>query len=244
MDRYVLESRPPVSPGKDLDGNAPLSRKSTRTAARSSRKGIQKQQTLETPATSNLFRELMSSSGVHLASPSVSKGFAQGSRMIVEFLLSTSSEWFTSLLRDSWFGKTSPVSCRQKEDGTLEPCSGGWKNSGMGGPIGRLTLDFSEAPTNVAESSLLDVLEDDSTLPPGLFLSLSTQSKILGRLAKYGKVPPPGMGLPSTEPMGSQETKHPSSSSTQAPPFELHREAKEISSGDISPNGRGEEDSV
>lgn len=46
---------------------------------------------------------------------------------------------------DGWSGRTSPVSCRSTEDGRLEPCSGGWQDSGMGSPTGFLTLSTSAA---------------------------------------------------------------------------------------------------
>ena len=59
-------------------------------------------------------------------------------------------------------GKTLSVSCLLTEDGILEPSSGGWQSAGMGSPTEFSTLSFSEAPSNVVVSSLLDVLE----MPP------------------------------------------------------------------------------
>ena len=86
-------------------------------------------------------------------------------------------------------GKTCPVSCRATEDGILEPCSGGWKNSGTGGPIGSWTLGFSESPREGVECLLSDVLET-SDVPERFYLSPKACSGILRRAGRRGKTLP------------------------------------------------------
>jgi hypothetical protein len=241
MDLSAPESKPPALPGLTLDGSALSLPKSTRSARRSSKRDIQKSQTSEMSQRSEMYLQSTSWLEEHRASRSASRALGLEPTTIVEFLFSTSLEWLKEQILQSWFGKTSPVSCHREEDGTLVPSLGGWKNSGMGGPIGRLTLDFSEAPTTVVESSLSDVLEDDSTWPPERFLSLSTQSKILGRLAKYGKPVPEGAGLPVIPAGDSVETKPQNSFLMQAPHYEHPREEKETSCGGTRANGTGED---
>lgn len=229
MGRCAPGSKPPASPGMDLGGNAPSPRRSTRSARRSSRPATQASPISATSQPSMASLRSIYLSGGRPASPSPSRGSEVLSATIVGYWLSTSSDWLVRRKQESFSGRTSPVPCRRTEDGRLEPCSGGWKNSGMSGPIGRLTLDTSEAPTDAVESSLSDVLEDDTTLPRTLFLSLSTQSKILARLEKYGKPVPPEMGLPSCT--GSPETRPPSSSGTPPLPCVPTRAEKGTWSG-------------
>ena len=64
-----------------------------------------------------------------------------------------------SIAPSGWFGRTSPASCHQTEDGILEPSLGCWGNSGMGSPTGFSTLFTSEHQSTGAESLLSDVLE-------------------------------------------------------------------------------------
>lgn len=66
--------------------------------------------------------------------------------------------------RSGFYGKTSPVYCKLTADGILEPSSGKWQNSGMGGPTESMTLSSSEWPNNVAVSSLSAVLETGNHL--------------------------------------------------------------------------------
>lgn len=87
---------------------------------------------------------------------------------------------------NGWFGRTSPASCRQTEDGILEPSSGCWQNSGMGSPTEFLTLNTSEWHRDAAVCSLSDVLETGE-LPRRYFLSSTACKGILRRAEKRGK---------------------------------------------------------
>src|SRR5690606_15172487 len=89
-----------------------------------------------------------------------------------------------------WSGRTSPASCRATEDGILEPSSGAWGNSGMGGPTECLTLNTSEWPSDAAVCSLSDILETGE-LPQRYFLSATACRGILRRAEKRGKELPP-----------------------------------------------------
>ena len=95
-----------------------------------------------------------------------------------------------------WFGRTSPASCLQMEDGTLEPSSGCWGNSGMGPPTAFLTLNTSEhaaspmlSPSAVAVCSLSDILETGD-VPQRFFLTAKACQGILRRADKRGKALP------------------------------------------------------
>ena len=79
----------------------------------------------------------------------------------------------------SW--KPSPESCHQTEDGTLEPSSGHWQNSGMGSPTAFLTLKASESRNAAAECSLSDILEDAGNVPPRFYLTPKACKGILRR---------------------------------------------------------------
>jgi len=92
-----------------------------------------------------------------------------------------------------WYGKMSPASCQVGKDGTLEPCSEGWGNSGMGGPTASLTLSTSEwTGTSVrfrndgVVCSLSDILETGD-VPQRYYLSGRACRGILRRAEKRGK---------------------------------------------------------
>lgn len=85
-----------------------------------------------------------------------------------------------------WSGRTSPVSLARTVDGRLEPSSGRWKNSGMGGPTGSWTLSTSEFHSAADVCSLSDVLEM-SDVPQRYYLSAQACRGILRRAAKRGK---------------------------------------------------------
>jgi hypothetical protein len=94
-------------------------------------------------------------------------------------------------------GKMSPVFCPRTEDGTLEPSSGRWANSGMGSRTECWTLNTCEwgdgpEPSRSAGdvSSLSDVLET-GPLPPRFSLSAKACSGILRRAERRGKALPP-----------------------------------------------------
>jgi hypothetical protein len=87
---------------------------------------------------------------------------------------------------DGWCGRTSPASCRLTEDGTLEPSSEGWRNSGMGGPTEFLTLSSSEFHSAAVACSLSDILETGD-VPQRYYLSATACRGILRRAEKRGK---------------------------------------------------------
>jgi hypothetical protein len=115
--------------------------------------------------------------------------------------VATSCSPILPLLNDiapaGWYGRTSPASCQATMDEILEPCSGGWQNSGMGPPTGFLTLSTSEWNHTLAPclkddgvSSLSDVLETGD-VPQRYFLSEKACAGILRRAEKRGRVLPP-----------------------------------------------------
>ena len=115
--------------------------------------------------------------------------------------VATSCSPLVQLLRNiapgGWYGKTSPASCHQMEDGTLVPSSGSWANSGMGSPTGFWTLSTSEFNHTLAPSlsddgvcSLSDILEDSGSVPQRYFLSAKACAGILRRAEKRGKALP------------------------------------------------------
>jgi len=92
----------------------------------------------------------------------------------------------TDTAPSGWFGRTSPVSCRATEAGTLEPCLEGWQNSGMGSPTEFLTLSTSEWPKDAAVCSLSQTLEVGN-VPQRFFLSAKACAGILRRAERRGK---------------------------------------------------------
>jgi hypothetical protein len=100
---------------------------------------------------------------------------------------------FFALLRehgpDGWFGRTSPASCHQTEEGILVPFSEGWSNAGMGSYTECLTLNISEWPSDAAVCSLSDVLETQP-VPQRFFLSATACKGILRRAEKREKTLP------------------------------------------------------
>src|SRR6185312_14483835 len=75
------------------------------------------------------------------------------------------------------FGRTFPACCRRAEDGTLEPLSEGWQNSGIMRPGECLTLSTCEwtalsgpFPSDAGVCSLSDILETGD-VPQRYYLS-------------------------------------------------------------------------
>ena len=101
---------------------------------------------------------------------------------------------FSALLTEhapaGWFGRTSPASCHQTEEGTLVPLSGAWSNSGMASPTESLTLDTLEWRKDAVVCSLSDTLETGD-VPRRFFLSATACKGILRRAEKRGKSLPP-----------------------------------------------------
>src|SRR5574343_2099884 len=102
----------------------------------------------------------MFSSEERPASPSQSPAFAkewltQGVIWPSPFL-----RLLTSIAPSGWFGRTSPE-CFPHTAGEISvPSSGGWQNSGMGGPTEFWTLGTSEWPRDAAVGSLSETPED------------------------------------------------------------------------------------
>lgn len=99
------------------------------------------------------------------------------------------SDFFSLLVQHApggWSGRTCPAFCHLAADGTLEPSSGRWSNSGMGSPTECWTLNTSEFPSDAAVCSLSDILETGD-VPRRYFLSGRACRGILRRAAKRGK---------------------------------------------------------
>jgi len=134
----------------------------------------------------------MFSSAEHLASLSASPDSERDWATRVATSCSPILPLLTAIAPVGWFGRTSPVSCHQTEDGILEASSEGWGNSGMGSPTGFLTLSTSEWPSDAAVCSLSDVLETGD-VPRRYFLSATACKGILRRAEKRGKALPPAL---------------------------------------------------
>lgn len=143
-----------------------------------------------------------------LASPSPLPASAKESPTLGATLPLHFLDWLTSSSPSGSSGKTSLVSCLREEGGTLVPFSGRWSNSGMGSPTESWTLNTSEYPSVVVESSLSLVLETGE-LPQRFFLSAKACTGILRRSAKRGKALPPMLkaALEQVCQYGGQETK-------------------------------------
>ena len=138
-------------------------------------------------------------------SPSVSPDCVVDSKTIAETSHSPTVEFFRSLDPDGLSGKTSLVSCHRTKDGTLAPSSGRWKNSGMGSLTEFSTLNTLEYPSDVVESSLLDVLETGD-VPQKFFLSQVACAGILRKAAKRGKILPEALRLALQQAVDSEPT--------------------------------------
>ena len=115
--------------------------------------------------------------------------------------------------RHGFFGKTSLGSCPRKEDGTLEPSSEGWRNSGMGSPTGFLTLNTSElndfqgqSPKDEGVCSLWDILETGE-IPPRFFLTEKHCQGIINRAENKGKALPKALRTALLEAINTFKTK-------------------------------------
>jgi len=124
------------------------------------------------------------------AEPPVSHSQSQDSEQDWMTLVATSCLPFLPLLQSigpgGWSGRTSPAFCPAMVDGTLAPSSEGWQSSGMGSPIGCLTLSTSEWSSAAVVCSLSDVLETGA-VPHRYFLSATACKGILRRAEKRGK---------------------------------------------------------
>jgi len=137
----------------------------------------------------------------HLASPSPSLDSEREWMTLVATSCLPILRLLQSIGPAGWYGRTSPASCRVEKDGTLVPCSEGWRNSGMGGPTESLTLSTSEwTGTSVpfhsegGVCSLSDILETGD-LPQRYYLSARACKGILRRAEKRGKELPEALHI-------------------------------------------------
>lgn len=110
----------------------------------------------------------------------------------------SSSDWRKHCALAGSSGRTSLASCRKTLAGLLEPSSGRWLNSGMGGPTECWTHSMSEWTATLTQShsgdavcSLSDVLEATHLVPQRFFLSRKACEGILRRAERRGKALPP-----------------------------------------------------
>ena len=96
-------------------------------------------------------------------------------------------EWLINIGQDGWYGRTCPESVAPDNDGILAPSSEGWRNSGMGGPTGALTLNTSVWHSDANVCLLSDVLEENGSVPQRFYLSPRACRGILRRAGKRGK---------------------------------------------------------
>jgi hypothetical protein len=125
----------------------------------------------------------------HPANRSASRVCAEDWQMIVATWRSNISALLIAHGQLGWYGRTSPESCPQTEEGILVPSSGAWQNSGMGSPTQFLTLSGSEFRSGAVACSLSDILETGA-LPQRFFLSAKACRGILRRAEKRGKTLP------------------------------------------------------
>ena len=93
-------------------------------------------------------------------------------------------ELWENIKRNGLYGRMSPEYYPAVKDLILRASSLAWKNAGMGGLTGCLTLNTSEYPNAVVESSLSDILITGQTLPQKYYLSRKACKGILRRAAK------------------------------------------------------------
>ena len=140
-----------------------------------------------------------------LANPSASQDCEKDWQTRVATSCLPTAQLLNAIAPSGWYGRTSPVSCRLTEDGTLEPSSECWQNSGMGSPTGFLTLNTSEWHKD-ANVCLLSHTLETSDLPQRYYLSARACAGILRRAEKRGKELPPI--LRSALEAGSQQSEH------------------------------------
>ena len=92
-----------------------------------------------------------------------------------------------SVSRNGSFGKMSPELCPLTEDGTSGRSSGRWTNAGITLRGECLTLNFSERPNVVVESTLSGILEVGK-VPQRYFLSQRACAGIAKREGRRGKL--------------------------------------------------------
>ena len=116
-------------------------------------------------------------------------------------------EWLTNYVLSGLSGKTSPVSCHRTEDGTLEPSSGRWLNSGTAAHGECWTLKTSESPNDAEECFLSDIIQEIGEIHPRYYLSPVASAGILKRAERRNKTIPPALRQALQECVDSGTTK-------------------------------------
>jgi hypothetical protein len=98
----------------------------------------------------------------------------------------SSYELLQSLNQSGLLSKTSLACYPPMSDETLPSSFQGWRNAGIGGPIGFLTLSISEWPKDAAVCSLSDALETGE-VPQKYYLSPKAAHGILRRAERRGR---------------------------------------------------------
>ena len=154
--------------------------------------------------------ELMFSSEEHHANPSQSLEEERDWMIRVATSPLNLSDLPSDLGPAGWFGRTSPEFYPSTKDAPLVNSFKRWKNAGMGGPTGCLTLSISEYPKDADACSLSDILET-SAVPQRYSLSAKACRGILRRAERRGKSLPPY--LHQVLDQVAQETNEPNQSS-------------------------------
>lgn len=137
--------------------------------------------------------------GEHPASPSQLQDLEKDWTIRVATWHLSILELLRNYAQGGLYGKTSPEFCQATEDGILEPLSGRWGNSGMGGATESWTLNTSEFH-NEGEGSLLShILLETGDVPPRYFLSERACQGILRRAKKRGKKLPEELEMALTQ---------------------------------------------
>lgn len=193
MGPYAPASKRLRSPGTHSAGGLRSFRKSMRSPALSFITTTQRHRCMATSPRSEPENMSQSTfwSEAHLASLSASPDSEVDWTMSAATWPSNILGWLTDCGPGGWFGRTCPASCHRTEDGTLEPSSGGWSNSGMASPTECLTLSTSESPSSAVASSLSAVLETGD-LPRQCFLSARACRGYLRRLPTIMSQTPTG----------------------------------------------------
>lgn len=131
------------------------------------------------------------------ASLSASQDYVRGWLTLGETSASPSLQSLTSIVPSGFSGRMSPASCRVTADGILEPSSGDWGSSGMGGVTGFSMRNMCEwtgldglSLKDEGVCSLSEILETGD-VPQQYYLSAKACKGILRRAAKRGKELPP-----------------------------------------------------
>ena len=123
----------------------------------------------------------------HLASLSASQDSEAAYAICEDSSCTPIWELWGIINRDGSYGRTSPEYYLAAEALTSLNSYPVWKNAGMGGRTGCLTLNTSESPKEGAGSSLSDILITGQTLPQKYYLSRKNMELLLRRAKKRRK---------------------------------------------------------